>query len=201
MASKTLNPLILIAALLLAMPVPAQEGDKRPEMTPGQKAEMDAYMKAGTPGAPHRWLASTAGTYTATVRSWQEPGGPATEENGIALRTMVLGGRVLVEAFSSTMMDSPFTGHGMTGYDNVTGKYWSTWMDSMSTGMMVSEGTCDDSHVCRYTGTYQDPVTKGPATLRMMSRVTSPTTQLFEMWGPGKDGKETKMMEITYTKK
>ena len=36
---------------------------------------------------------------------------------------------------------------------------------------------------------------------RMVTRWTSPTTQLFEMYGPGKDGKEMKMMEMVYTKK
>ena len=56
---------------------------------------------------------------------------------------MGLDGRVLIEEVTSSMMGMPFTGHGMTGYDNVTGKYWSTWTDSMSTGLMVSEGTCD----------------------------------------------------------
>ena len=34
-----------------------------PEMTPEQKAEMEAYMKAGTPGAPHKAMAATVGTY------------------------------------------------------------------------------------------------------------------------------------------
>jgi len=63
------------------------------------------------------------------------------EETGTATRSMTLDGRVLVEDVSSSMMGSPFTGHGMMGYDNVTGKYWSTWNDSMSTGLMVSEGT------------------------------------------------------------
>ena len=32
------------------------------------------------------------------------------------------------------MMGMPFEGIGRTGYDNVTGKYWSTWIDNMSTG-------------------------------------------------------------------
>ena len=50
------------------------------------------------------------------------------------------------------MMGTPFTGHGMTGYDNVTGKYWSTWTDSMSTGIMVSEGSCDAEGVCTFIG-------------------------------------------------
>jgi hypothetical protein len=37
--------------------------------------------------------------------------------------------------------------------------------------------------------------------MRMTTRWTSPTTQVFEMYGPGKDGNEMKMMEMTYTKK
>jgi len=37
--------------------------------------------------------------------------------------------------------------------------------------------------------------------MRTTTRWTSPTTQIFEMHGPGRDGKEMKMMEMTYTKK
>jgi hypothetical protein len=99
------------------------------------------------------------------------------------------------------MMGQPFTGHGMQGYDNVTGKWWSTWNDSMSTGLMVSEGTCDDSGACTFTGSWNDPVTKGKTTARMTTKWTSPNVEVFEMYTPGPDGKEMKMMEITYTKR
>ena len=74
---------------------------------------------------------------------------------------MALDGRVMVEDMQSQMHGQPFTGHGMSGYDNVTGKYWSTWNDSMSTGLMVSEGTCDDQGACTFNGSWNDPVTKG----------------------------------------
>jgi len=188
-------------ALLIATSALAQEASKAPEMTPEQKAEMEAYMKAGTPGAPHQTMASMAGNYDIKVKSWHDPKGPATEEAGTATRKMILGGRVLVEDVNSTMMGSPFTGQGLRGYDNVTGKYWSLWMDSMSTGMMTSEGTCDAKGACTFTGSWNDAVTKGPYKVRMTTRWTSPTTEIFEMYGPGKDGKEMKMMEITYTKK
>ncbi|MBI1950062.1 MAG: DUF1579 domain-containing protein [Acidobacteria bacterium] len=169
-------------------------------MTPEQKAEMEAYIKAGTPGVQHEWLASTAGIYTLKIKSWHEPGGPAMEEAGTATRKTMLDGRVVTEDLKSTMMGTPFTGHGMMGYDNVTGKYWSTWMDSMSTGLMVNEGSCDAKKACTFTGSWNDPIKKGPVQARMTTRWTSPTTQVFEMYGPGKDGKEMKMMEITYTK-
>jgi hypothetical protein len=189
------------AAVLITTSALAQEGRQHPQMTAEQKAEMELYMKAGTPGAPHQALASTVGNYHLTIKSWHEPGGPAMEDTGTARRTMALGGRVLVEDVTSAMMGMPFTGHGMRGYDNVSGKHWSTWTDSMSTGVMVSEGTCDAQQTCRFTGTWNDAVKKRPVTARMTSRWTSPTTEIFEMYGLGKDGKEMKMMEITYTKK
>lgn len=194
----------LAAVLVLAGAMAAgAQADKKamPEMTPEQKAEMEMYMKAGTPGAQHKWLASTAGNYDLKIKSWHEPGGPAMEDNGTAVRSMSLDGRVLVEDVKSSLMGTQFNGHGMMGYDNVSGKYWSTWIDSMSTGLMVSEGSCDDKGTCTLTGTWNDPVKKGPVKARMTTRWTSPTTEVFEMYGPDKMGKEMKMMEITYTKK
>ena len=155
--------LAAIAVLALTALAVAQQTQKPPEMTPEQKAEMEAYMKAGTPGAPHKVLASTAGSYDLKIKHWQQPGAPAMEETGTATRAVALDGRVLVEEFKSSMMGMPYTGHGMTGFDNVTGKYWSTWSDSMSTGLMVSEGTCDDQgKACTFTGTLERRDQEGP---------------------------------------
>ena len=194
--TTAVTAVVLLAAAALA-PASAQP----PDMTPEQMAEMEAYMKAGTPGAPHEALASSVGNYDLVVKGWHERGAPPTEDAGTATRTMALDGRVLIEEVSSSMMGMPYTGQGMTGYDNVTGKYWSIWADSMSTGAMVSEGECDAKQTCKFIGTYSDPITKDPVTMRMNSRWTSPTTEVFEMHGPGPDGNEVKMIEITYTKK
>jgi hypothetical protein len=87
------------------------------------------------------------------------------------------------------------------GFDNVTGRYWSTWNDSMSTGLIVNEGTCDAQMACTFMGSWNDPVKKAPVRARMTTRWTSPTTEVFEMYGPDKKGAEMKMMEITYTRK
>ena len=189
------------SALALALALPAFAQDGAPEMTPAQKAEMEAYVKAGTPGDAHAALAKTVGNYDLLIKSWHDPAGPATEEKGTATRTMALDGRVLVEDVKSQMHGQPWTGHGMHGYDNTTGRHWSTWNDSMSTGIMLSDGTCDAAGACTFTGSWNDPVTKGKVNSRMTTKWTSPTTEVFEMWVPGKDGKEFRMMEITYTKK
>lgn len=187
----------------LALPALAlAQDDPTANMTPEQKAEMEAYMKAGAVGAPHEALAKTVGNYDLTIKSWHAPGGPATEEKGTATRSMALDGRVLVEDVKSQMMGQPWVGHGMHGYDNVTGKHWSTWNDSMSTGIMLSEGTCDAAGACTFTGSWNDPVKPGnKITSRMTTKWTNPTTEVFEMFVPGPDGKEFRMMEITYAKK
>ena len=199
MTVKFTTRLLASTVALFAAVAFAQDG-KAPTMTPEQMAEMEAYTKAGTPGPQHQQMAATAGNYDLKIKSWHEAGAPPMEESGTCTRSMILGGRVLVEDVTSTMMGMPFTGHGMRGFDNVTGKGWSLWMDSMSTGVMTSEGTCDAKGSCTFTGTWNDPIKKGPVKSRMVTKWTSPTTEVFEMYGPGKDGKEMKMMEIVYTR-
>jgi len=189
-----------LTALLLAGPAVAQE-TAAPQMSPEMQAMMAAYQKAGTPGAEHKQLASMAGSYDLTIKSWNEPGAEPSTEAGTATRRMILGDRVLVEEVTSQMMGQPFTGQGLHGFDNVTGKHWATWNDSMTTGLMVSQGSCDAQLACTYTGTYHDPVTKQPVTTRMTSRWSDKDTEVFEMYAPGPDGKEAKMMEITYKKR
>src|SRR5262249_36509214 len=166
MTRKTTGALFTATALLIAGQALAQ-GNKPPEMTPEQKAEMEAMMKAGTPGAPHEHMKSTVGAYDAKVKMWHEPGKPAEETTATVTRSMTLGDRVLVEEFAAMMMGMPYKGHGMFGYDNVTGKYWSTWNDNMSTGIMMSKGTCKPDHSCTFSGTSNDPVTKKSVNIRM----------------------------------
>ena len=191
---------VCIFAAALAAPVIAQEGEM-PQMTPEQQAEMEAYMKAGALGPQHELMAEHVGTYDVAITSWMDPAAPPMESKGVAIRTLHMGGRVLHEEFQGDMMGTPFTGLSRGGYDNVSGTYWSTWTDSMSTGIMVSEGECDEEQTCTYIGTYNDPIKGGPVTNRYVAKWTSPDEQYFAMYGPGPDGDEVKMMEMVYTRR
>ncbi len=189
-----------IVAALLAVPAFAQEGEM-PQMTPEQQAEMEAYMKAGALGPQHELMAKHAGTFDVAVKSWMDPAAPPMESKAVAIRTLHMGGRVMHEEFQGDMMGTPFTGLSRSGYDNVSGKYWSTWTDSMSTGIMVAEGECDETQSCTYVGTHNDPVKGGQVTSRYVAKWTSPDKQDFAMYGPGRDGNEVKMMEMVYTRR
>ncbi|MHC4966466.1 MAG: DUF1579 family protein, partial [Planctomycetota bacterium] len=57
--------------------------------------EMEACIRAGTPGDAHRRLEPFAGTWKATVRHWTEPGGEPNVSTGVMNNTWVLGHRFL----------------------------------------------------------------------------------------------------------
>jgi hypothetical protein len=194
---KMIVGICVVAAL--SAPAFAQDGEM-PPMTPEQQAEMEAYMQAGALGPQHETMAQFVGTYDVAVKSWMDPAAPAMESKGVAVRTLHMGGRVMHEEFEGDMMGMPFTGLSRGGYDNVSGKYWSTWTDSMSTGIMVAEGECDEDNNCSSVGTYNDPI-RGTVTNRFETKWISPGEQHFAMYGPGRDGDVVKMMEMVYTKR
>jgi len=162
---------------------------------------IETYKKLGMPGAPHKLLAKLAGSWNTITRSWMEPGMPPVESSGTSENRMILGGRFLHQEFVSEMMGNPFTGIGVTGYDNHTGKYVSTWMDSMGTNILFFEGTPgEDGKTITQESRYDDPF-KGPMKWRSVTKLVDENTHLFEMFGIDKTGKEEKMMEISYTRK
>ncbi len=161
---------------------------------------MEIYKKLGTPGAPHRELAHMEGSWNVSGRFWMEPGRPPVESKGRSEQKMILDGRFLQEEFTGEMMGAPFTGLSFMGYDNHTEKYVSTWMDSMSTTVMVFEGSADaDGGTITQTSRYDDPI-KGPMEWRSVTRPVDDDTMEFEMFTTDKSGKEEKMMEMTYTR-
>jgi hypothetical protein len=165
-----------------------------------EKAMMEIYMKLGTPGAPHKMLASLAGTWIAKSKAGMETG-KIIEDTGISEQKMVLGGRFLQQEFTGEMMGSPFTGIGYTGYDNHREKYISTWMDSMGTAILFFEGAAGaDGKTITQECSYDDPV-KGPMKWRSITRIVNDNSNVFEMYGIDKSDKQEKMMEITYTRK
>jgi hypothetical protein len=119
---------------------------------------------------------------------------------GHAETKALLGDRFVQTSVTSTMMGKPFSGVGINGYDKAKKKFVGTWMDSMSTGIMQSEGTADASGKVMTTNmTGTDPLTGKPTRMRVVGRWET-DDKLVEEFHEKKGGKEMKMMEITYTR-
>lgn len=194
--------LAAIALLCSGLALAQTDTSAAPTITKEQQAQMDAWMKAMTPGAEHKMLESMAGTWNTRVKSWMAPGGSPMESTGTAENKVILGGRYVQTSFEGNFMGMPFSGIGYTGYDNIRKQYVSTWMDNMSTAVMITNGKWDDATKSLvFTGTMDDPMTGKAQSLKETVRVVDNDTHIMEMWGPGPDGAMFKMMEITYSRK
>jgi Protein of unknown function (DUF1579) len=180
----------------------AQDQSKAAAPSAEEKAAMDAVMKAATPGEPHKQLATMAGTFDVKAKMWMQPGAPAQESTGTSENKMIMGGRYLEQNYEGTMMGQPFSGMGITAYDNVTKQYMGSWADTMTTGLMISSGSAGSApNTIKMTASMADPVSGKKMVVSEKVTITDADHHKLEMWGPGPDGKEFKMMEIAYTRK
>ena len=165
------------------------------------KAIMEAYKKLAIPGEPHHLFATLVGSWATVTKEWMDPNQPPIESKGAEEIRMLLGGRFLQGDYSGEMMGQPYNGLGISGYDNLRKRYVSLWLDSMSTGFFIMEGTASaDGKTITLTGQHPEPG-GGSMTHRAIWKIIDENNQTFEMYGAHHGGKEMKMMEITYTRK
>jgi len=188
--------------LCLALMVsPALAKEKKHDKPMDEQAMMELWKQAATPGEPHKQFATLVGSWTTTTKEWMEPGKPPTESTGTAEMKMLLDGRFLYQEYNGQMMGQPFNGIGIDAYDNMTKKYMTAWMDSMGTGIFLMEGTASaDGKTITLRGSHPEPG-GGKMTHRAIWKIVDANNQTFDMYGAHHGQKETKMMEITYTRK
>jgi hypothetical protein len=192
---------ILVALFVISLASPLMAKDKKSEKPMDQQAMMELWKKTAMPGEPHKLFATLAGSWTTTSKEWMEPGKPPTESTGTAEIKMLLDGRFLYQEYNSQMMGQPFSGIGIDAYDNMTKKYVTAWLDSMGTGIFIMEGTASaDGKTITLKGSHPEPG-GGKMTHRAVWKIVDNNNQTFDMYGAHHGGKETKMMEIVYTRK
>lgn len=163
--------------------------------------DMKKWMDAMTPGDMQKGMAKMAGDWNFTTKFWMAPGQePATSE-GTAKYEMLLGGRYLKVTASGNMMGMPFEGVGITGFNNVTKMFESSWIDNFGTGVMYMTGTMDDKGMITLKGSMVDPLSGKTQMERQTLRSEGDNKYIMEMYDT-KDGQpEVKAMELTYIRK
>lgn len=169
---------------------------------PDEATMMAAMAKQAEVTENHKKLKPLVGKWQTTSRMWMDPAQPPVETKGSAEKRFILGERFVQEEFKGTAMGKPFTGQGLTGYDNNKQKFTSTWGDTMTTALFTTEGTADASGKdLVLTGSAYCPVEKKNKNFRHVLHIESEKKHTMEMFEVGSDGKETKTMEVVYTRK
>ena len=194
---------VLGGTLLITSALAAEKG------APPDPAEEMAKMAAlGQPGENHKLLAELVGSWDCKVTFWLEPGAPPSVSSGTAVRKATLDGRYFVMDTAVKMqMPGPdgqmhpvdYKGMQIDGYDNAKGRFFSTWMDNMGTGLLMAEGSYDPADKT-FTYHSEEETTPGTKTkVRGVVELIDKDDYLFD-WYEEHGGKEAKTMEIMYTR-
>jgi len=162
----------VMMAALLAVPTFAQEPPK--------------------PGPEHELLKKQVGTWNTTMKF----GG--MESKGTVTYKMELGGLWLVGSVEGEMMGQKFWGKSLDTYDAAKKKYFSIWLDSMSTAPVTMDGTYDKEKK-ELTMAGEGPGMDGkPTKYKSITKMVDADTQVMTMSvGDGKDAEFT----VTYKRK
>ena len=173
---------------------------------PQAAAPMDEEMMAKwkeytTPNENHKVLDQLVGNWEYSLKMWMEPGTQPEESVGTSEVKWVMDGRFIEQTAQGQSMGQPFTGEGITGYDNAKKQYSGIWFDNMATGMMVSTGTYDaTAKTLAQQGVFDCPL-RGTMSFRWVTKIIDENTHVFEAYSPDKSGQEFMNMEIVYKRK
>jgi hypothetical protein len=124
------------------------------------------------------------------------------ESKGTETNELLKGGLWLVSRFEGESAGAPFTGVGTSGYDDVEKKYVGAWVDTMGPYIMTTKAEYDEaSKTLTGAAEGRDPHTKKPYKAKIIARYVDDDNRVFEMHMTGDDGKQWKMMEITYRRR
>jgi len=187
---------------------PAGQPADMPEMKlpPGWTSEdMEACMIAGQPGEMHKQMAKSVGVWHGKTTMWMGPGMEAMPPSECTSTiTSMLDGRYLkCEMAGEIPAMGPYSGFGLSGFDNVSQKFVGTWVDNHSTGIMNGVGDATkDGKVVTWNYKYNCPITKKQTTMRQVDNYTGENTMSMEMFMTDpKSKKEYKCMHIEFTRK
>jgi hypothetical protein len=130
---------------------------------------------------------------------WMAPGTEPVKSQIACEISSFLDGRFVKCEYSGEMPGmGPFHGLGFNGFDNVTQKYISTWMDNCGTGIMTGEGSPSaDGKTMTWNYRYSCPIAKKQVSMRQVERWTGDDSMVLEMYGTDPHGgPEYKMMSL-----
>jgi hypothetical protein len=174
----------------------AVHSDEAPPSPEAMKEMEAAFKKLAQPGEEHARLRPLVGEWNVRGK-FTGFDGKVTESDSTASISMVLGGRFLRQEAVGSFEGQAFVGRGLIGFDNATRKWVSSWIDSMSTGIMTGEGVeTVKGKRWEFKSTFNGPT--GPMTMRDVLQVVNANE--LEYQGFMGDSK-TPMMTLRYRRR
>lgn len=182
-------------ALVTGVTFGLQEGGAPAQGKPTEATmSMDDLMPK--PTKEHQWLKTRIGTWDCTT-TCEMMGAPS---KGVET-TKAFGDFSTTSEFKGDMMGAPFTGVSFMTYDPVKQKYVSSWCDTMTPAIFISEGTMDAAGK-KLTSTGKGANMEGKIVEHTsVLEIKSPDEAVFTMYETSKGPDDPSAMRIDYKRR
>ena len=150
------------------------------------------------PTAEHKTLKDHAGKWNVACKFYMEPGQPPMECSATESVEMV-GEFWTLSKYESNFMGMPFVGRATLGFEAHTGKWVSTWVDSMAPVLFHFTGE-QKGDTITMEGEAFSCMTNSVIKHKTVQKNVSKDEHIFEMFAVMPDGNEMKMMTHHYTR-
>lgn len=134
------------------------------------------------PTAEHEWLMTHVGRWTVDCSFYMDPSQPPMQVEGTEAVEQH-GPFFIVSRFDAQMMGMPFAGLATMGFDPVTKKFQSTWIDTFSPFLFYFTGNLDATRkLLTMKGQAPEPHSKQMADWRTTEQHVDADTRKFEMF-------------------
>lgn len=187
-----------LAATVHSNLIAQDKGQAAPDMA----EMMKKWKEASSPNEHHKSFAGMVGKWNTENTMWMAPGAPPMVSKGTAEISLILDGRFLKQEAKGEFMGGPYSGSGLTGYDNMKKCYVMTWVDNTASGISSAEGNYDMSgKVLTLYGKMDEPTTgEHDKNVKYVLRKIDDDKFVFEVHDLVIGEPNTKVMEITYTR-
>lgn len=182
-----------------------EEGEPEDDSAHRRQIEREAVLmtnlaKFGPPCESHDELKRLTGKWRTEQEQRWGPGGKPIVLRGNGVGEMILGGRHF--QFKQTFGDGEMTLQAVKtwGYDRITGLYTGIYMDSMSTGTVITEGSWDPERKTLWEwGHWSNPTLGRREPISACMLLGDPAENYtYKLFIPGTDGQMAEYLEIRF---
>lgn len=186
---------VLVATLLVPV-VPLGAGQQSPD----DALAVETLELLSVPTEHHRHLERLIGNWVTNGRYFL-PSGEAIETSGAIETVAIMNGLFVESRLVGELFGKPYHGRSIEGYDAVTEKYVSSFVETLGPWIVTQSGVCEnDGRVRTMVGDVPDPVWGGTLTLRAVYTFVDDDTYRYDAFLAHEDGREFKQLEFTATR-
>lgn len=160
-----------------------------------------AWLNYSSSGTNHKMLDSLSGTWQTEFKFYQDGVDTAQTIKMSATISPVLNGLYQQTLHRGKIMDMPYEGRAVLGFNKASKQFEYTWLDNFSSGMLFLTGKMDSlSKQIVLTGSLADPVTGKDIGIRQTIEIINNKEQRIKLYDT-KNNIERLSMEIILQKK